>query len=442
MTSEDFKLLEKALKSLDFSKFFDDSDYLRFRKVFKERGFKKGQKILWRGQKGLFFFIIGKGAVSVRVMDANREERVVASLGPGDYVGEISLLYNRPRVADCYAEEDGTLLFFLASREFYDYFVARTEVRQAMEAIAQSRMQATGKISKDAVAEQGGDKAGAERDKSASTLEELPEFSSLPAMDIDSLRETAEKAETPSVEAGTMAPRQDGEPLKAEAVTAPEPEKAEAVKEPEKERMVLPDMESDSEQEPFLPDMTGEGEPEPLRIQGAKGEDEAAGEADTAEKALQIWEGSALLSTAQRDKVRSMLREMPLDDGDSLEIPGGDEALFIIAGKGKLRCAYNEAWCRGELELGGGRSFGEMAIVFNLASSARVRSEGRSLLYAIDMKEVASLQDDVQGLKALLEARALRQAFNSSMRAFTASPSFDGRIKDLSRRFRLEFCAV
>ena len=431
MTSEDYRLLEKALKSLDFSKFFDDSDYLRFRKVFKERGFKKGQKILWRGQKGLFFFIIGKGAVSVRVMDANREERVVASLGPGDYVGEISLLYNRPRVADCYAEEDGTLLFFLASREFYDYFVARSEVRQAMEAIAQSRMQATGKISKDAVAEQGGDKAGAERDKSTSTLEELPEFSSLPAMDIDSLRETAEKAEAPSAEAGTMAPQ-----------AVHEPEKAEVVKEPEKERLALPDMESDSAQEPFLPDMTGEGEPEPLPIQGAKVADKAAGGADTAEKALQIWEGSALLSSAQREKVRSMLREMPLDDGDSLEIPGGDEALFIIAGKGKLKCSYNEAWCRGELELGGGRSFGEMAIVFNLASSARVRSEGRSLLYAIDRKEIAALQDDVQGLKALLEARALRQAFNSSMRAFTASPSFDGRIKDLSRRFRLELYKV
>lgn len=451
MTSEDFKLLEKALKSLDFSRFFDDSDYLKFRKVFKERGFKKGQKILWRGQKGLFFFIIGNGSVSVRVIDANKQERVVASLGTGDYVGEISLLYNRPRVADCYAEEDNTLLFFLASREFYDHFVVKPEVREAMEKIAQSRMQATGKISRDAVAERADEKPVEKKEENEPTLEELPEFSSLPAMDYDSLRETAEKAGAPAVPTETPSP-EPIPPQKEPEKTAAEPV-VEAGKPEEtllelpaeqKDHLVLPDMESDSTIEPFMPDKIGDGKlpsiSEGVTAEAEQDKGAAAREAATIDEALEMWEGSSFFTVEQREKIKPLFSEMHLDDGASMDIPGSSESLFIIMGKGKLLCTYNEGWCRGESELSGGHSFGELSLVFNLESSATVRARGNSLFYAIKKSSILPIQDEVHELRALFEARALRQAFSPSLRTFTIYPSFDAKIKELAKKFKLEFC--
>lgn len=451
MTSEDFKLLEKALKSLDFSMYFDDSDYLRFRKVFKERGFKKGQKILWRGQKGLFFFIIGKGAVSVRVMDANKQERVVASLGVGDYVGEISLLYNRPRVADCYAEDNNTLLFFLASRDFYDHFVVKSEVKEAMEKIAQSRMQATGKISSDTVSERTEEKPVEEKDENVPTLEELPEFSSLPAMDFDSLRETVEKAGELSVPAEavpTEATQPQMEPEKAVTEAADMPGKSgEPLLElpaEKKDHLILPDMEADSTIEPFMPDVTAAGDLHYVQEEKAeviKNKGTAAMEAATLDEALEMWAGSSFFTAEQRERIKPLFSEVHLDDGVSMDIPGSGESLFIILGKGRLLCTYNEGWCSGESELSGGHSFGDLSLVFNLDSSATVRSLGNSLFYAAKKSSILSIQNELNELRALFEARALRQAFSPSLRTFTIYPPFDAKLKELANKFKLEFAA-
>ncbi|GEM_PF-2367483 len=451
MTNEDFKLLEKSLKNQDFSKFFDDGDYLKFRKVFKVRGFKKGQKVLWRGQKGFFFFIIGRGKVSIRVMDERKEERVVASLGTGDFVGEISLLYNRPRVADCYAEEDDSLLFFLASRDFFDYFVAKPEVREAMEKIAGDRMQVTSKISKNADSEKALEKPEARKEESTSVIEELPEFSSLPAMDFDSLRETPGREDAIQIPLPQpISPQPKKEPVKTKtgpSVKAKEPREAVTKSAAQKkEALVLPDMESDSISETFPPDMTDdvviELPPEPGQepSMGKGEEDMEAPEATSIEKALKIWEGSPFLTEGQREKIKPLFSEMHLDDGSTFDIPGRDESLFIIVGKGTLLCTYNDKWCQGALELRCGQSFGELSLVFDLGSSATVRAQGNSLFYTIEKSSILSMQDKVPGLRTLFEARALRQAFSSSLRTFTASPSFEAKLKELAKKFRLEFC--
>ena len=64
-----------------------------------------GTLLVEEGQAGLLFFIVVRGRASVR-----RGQRTVASLGPGDFFGELSLLDRRPRSASVVGDTEMTLL--------------------------------------------------------------------------------------------------------------------------------------------------------------------------------------------------------------------------------------------------------------------------------------------------------------------------------------------
>lgn len=70
----------------------------------------KNEELLFRqGEKGTNFCIIFSGSLKVS-RETGGKHRDLAILGPGDYVGEESLLYGRPRVASVLAGEDSHLL--------------------------------------------------------------------------------------------------------------------------------------------------------------------------------------------------------------------------------------------------------------------------------------------------------------------------------------------
>lgn len=71
-----------------------------------------GTMIIDQGQLGREAFVILEGAVSVR-----RGGRKITTLGPGDVVGELSLLDHGPRTAAAVCDTDCTL-FVLDQRHF------------------------------------------------------------------------------------------------------------------------------------------------------------------------------------------------------------------------------------------------------------------------------------------------------------------------------------
>ena len=77
----------------------------RLAKVFQEVDLPAGTLLVEEGEPGLLFFVVVAGRASV-----TRGSRTVASLGPGDSFGELSLLDDGPRSASVTSDSAMTLL--------------------------------------------------------------------------------------------------------------------------------------------------------------------------------------------------------------------------------------------------------------------------------------------------------------------------------------------
>ena len=111
-------LLSAAMaKELDLSKIwlFSTSsarDLRTIRRALEEVTVPPGRMLTEQGTIGREFFLIVKGQASVK-----RNNRKTATLGPGQYFGEMALLDRRPRSATVTSETDMTLLV-LGQRQF------------------------------------------------------------------------------------------------------------------------------------------------------------------------------------------------------------------------------------------------------------------------------------------------------------------------------------
>ena len=94
--------------------------------TMSEESFPAGQRILRQGFSGSGFFIILEGEVVVQVDGTD-----VASLGKGDFFGEISLLLGEPPVADIVATSPVKALQ-LAGPELREFLLAYPAVMYRM----------------------------------------------------------------------------------------------------------------------------------------------------------------------------------------------------------------------------------------------------------------------------------------------------------------------
>lgn len=92
--------------------------------LLRPRPFTPGQHIVYVGEPGQEFFIIERGRVDITLPDEHGREMVLASLGPGQFFGEISLLDGGPRTATARAETDAVLMEL--SRDEFLQFVRKT----------------------------------------------------------------------------------------------------------------------------------------------------------------------------------------------------------------------------------------------------------------------------------------------------------------------------
>jgi CRP/FNR family transcriptional regulator, cyclic AMP receptor protein len=93
-----------------------------------------GKALTREGQQGYEFFIVLEGEVEVRQGD-----RVVATRGPGEYVGEIALLDKRPRTATVVAATSVSVEV-LSRREFVSLLAQASELSEQILATMAQRL--------------------------------------------------------------------------------------------------------------------------------------------------------------------------------------------------------------------------------------------------------------------------------------------------------------
>ncbi len=91
----------ERIRSVPLFSEFGDKDLQRVASIAKEVEFPAGREIAKQGESGVGFHMIVEGEVSVSVDGTTH-----ASLGPGSYFGEMSLLDGRPRSATVAATSD------------------------------------------------------------------------------------------------------------------------------------------------------------------------------------------------------------------------------------------------------------------------------------------------------------------------------------------------
>ena len=92
----------EVLKQVPLFKSLPDKQLRNLAGELTERRFTEGQELTSEGTGGAGFFIIASGTATVTVGGAER-----ATLGPGDYFGEIALIDGGTRTATITATSDG-----------------------------------------------------------------------------------------------------------------------------------------------------------------------------------------------------------------------------------------------------------------------------------------------------------------------------------------------
>ena len=110
--------LLEFLGTVKMFKDFEESELREVMRGLNRKSFKKDEIIAQEGKPGQSMFIIGEGQVRVSRHSESGARIVLALLGPGEIVGEMSLLDNSPRSADVVAQ-DGSATVFALPREVF-----------------------------------------------------------------------------------------------------------------------------------------------------------------------------------------------------------------------------------------------------------------------------------------------------------------------------------
>ena len=105
---------------------------------FVAHTFQPGEVLVRQGEEGGSLFLIASGLVEVRSTDADGDRVVLAQSGPGDVVGEISLVLRRPATADVVAMHS-TVALELTLAEFHEAIRQHPGLLQQLYEIATQR---------------------------------------------------------------------------------------------------------------------------------------------------------------------------------------------------------------------------------------------------------------------------------------------------------------
>lgn len=135
MGEKEYLWLEKGLRRLGFFAKLDLKVLSSILSHIKLAEIPKGHAVVEEGERGHCFYLIYKGGVEVL---KKGWDKPVAALRPGEFFGEMSLLFNQPRSATVRATKP-SLLFRLHCADFNKMLKKNPSVARQIRKIAEAR---------------------------------------------------------------------------------------------------------------------------------------------------------------------------------------------------------------------------------------------------------------------------------------------------------------
>jgi len=112
------------LRSVPLFSSLGGEDLRAVAEVLSSRSYASGETVLERGERGDELFVIAQGEIVVR----DRKQKL-ATLGPRDFFGELSVLDEEPRSADCVASKD-TVVLVLTGADLAELMTQRPSIQE------------------------------------------------------------------------------------------------------------------------------------------------------------------------------------------------------------------------------------------------------------------------------------------------------------------------
>ena len=111
--------LAEILHSIELFDGLDEHEIQQVSLICKERKLHMGEMLTTQGSPGDDLYIVTEGFLEVLIGDSGQSpSRVVVNLGPGQIVGEMSLIDQGPRSATVRAIEESTVVQVIQREEF------------------------------------------------------------------------------------------------------------------------------------------------------------------------------------------------------------------------------------------------------------------------------------------------------------------------------------
>lgn len=120
----------------------DPEDLQRVAAAAVERTYAAGEALVREGEAGDELIVIVDGSVQVMRATDDGAERLIRAYGPGDHIGELAVLRDRPRAATVIADEDGVRGLVIAGEPLRAILHERPEAAMAMLATLADRISA------------------------------------------------------------------------------------------------------------------------------------------------------------------------------------------------------------------------------------------------------------------------------------------------------------
>lgn len=117
LSDEEYKWLYTILKKIDFMAVLSIGELEKLVSYILKKNFKKKSIVFEQGDKGDFFYIVYNGSVSIWSAGKKEKQKKIATLGPGEYFGEMALVSGDPRNASVITDNEVDL-FVLFKNDF------------------------------------------------------------------------------------------------------------------------------------------------------------------------------------------------------------------------------------------------------------------------------------------------------------------------------------